>query len=93
MTAPRCDEAPALAGAQGSKDRDNGHHNSASASPSAHAQRVIGGERRAAEFLARLQAQQAEPDELALIVAAMYGAMLRGFCDAITKALRIGGAA
>lgn len=61
---------------------------------SAPALRVIEGERKAAEFLARLQAQQADPDELALIVAALYGATLRGFCAAITKALtRTGGAA
>lgn len=53
--------------------------------------RVIEGEHKAAQFLARLQAQQADPDELALIVAALYGANLRGFCRVIVKAL--GGAA
>lgn len=53
--------------------------------------RVIEGENKAAQFLARLQAQQADPDELALIVAALYGATLRGFCRVIVKAL--GGAA
>lgn len=50
--------------------------------------RVIEGERRANEYLARLHAQQADPDELALIVAMLYGAALRGFCSAIAKALR-----
>lgn len=50
--------------------------------------RVIEGERQANDYLARLQAQQADPDELALIVAALYGAALRGFCAAIVKALR-----
>ena len=29
--------------------------------------------------IARLHAQQADPNELALIVAALYGAVLRGF--------------
>jgi hypothetical protein len=48
---------------------------------------VIDGENKAAQYLARLQAQQADPDELALIVAMLYGATLRGFCRAIEKAL------
>jgi hypothetical protein len=50
---------------------------------------TIEGENRAAEYLARLHAQKADPDELALIVAAMYGAALRGFCSAIAKALGV----
>lgn len=49
--------------------------------------RVIEGEAKATQFLARLHAQQADPDELALIVAALYGGALRGFCRAIAKAL------
>jgi hypothetical protein len=49
--------------------------------------RVIGGERRAGEFLARLHAGQTDPDELAQIVSMMYGPALRGFCRAIAKAL------
>ena len=52
-----------------------------------HATQVIDGERKASDYLARLHTQQADPDELALIVSMMYGAMLRGFCAAITKAL------
>lgn len=44
--------------------------------------RVIEGERQANEYLTRLRAQQADPDELALIVAMLYGAALRGFCSA-----------
>lgn len=55
--------------------------------PIGQAQCLIEGERKAAEYLARLQAQQADPDELALIVAALYGATLRGFCRGIVKAL------
>ena len=51
--------------------------------------RVIEGERKAQDYLARLQAQQADPDELALIVSMLYGAVLRGFCRAIEKALGV----
>lgn len=59
------------------------------------AARTIEGEAKARDYLARLQAQQADPDELALILAQLYGAGLRGFCRAIEKALlgRTGGAA
>jgi len=56
---------------------------------SGQALRVIEGEGKAADYLARLQAQQADPDELALIVSMMYGATLRGFCRAIEKALGV----
>lgn len=52
------------------------------------AQRNMDGERQADDYLARLQAQQADPEELALIVAMLYGATLRGFCAVIVKALR-----
>ena len=54
--------------------------------------RVIEGEHKAAQYLARLQAQQADPDELALIVATLYGATLRGFCRMIEKAQGVGNA-
>ena len=49
--------------------------------------RAVDGEHRATEYLARLHRQQADPDELALIVAMLYGATLRGFCRVIEKAL------
>jgi hypothetical protein len=49
--------------------------------------RVIEGESKAAQYLGRLHAQQAGPDELALIVAMLYGATLRSFCRVIEKAL------
>ena len=55
---------------------------------SATALRVIDGNNKAAQYLARLQAQQADPDELALIIAMLYGETLRGFCRVIEKALR-----
>lgn len=51
--------------------------------------RVIEGQSKAAQYLARLQAQQADPDELALIVSMLYGATLRGFCRVIEKALGV----
>ena len=51
--------------------------------------RVIEGESRAGQYLARLQAQQADPEELALIVSMLYGATLRGFCRVIEKALGV----
>ena len=50
--------------------------------------RVIEGEAKAAQYLARLQTQQSDPDELALIVSMLYGATLRGFCRVIEKGLR-----
>lgn len=49
---------------------------------------VIEGQRQADDFLARLRAQHADPEELAFIVATLYGAVLRGFCGALAKALR-----
>jgi hypothetical protein len=51
--------------------------------------RVIEGEGKAGEYLARLHAQQADPDELALIASMLYGATLRGFCRVIEKALGV----
>lgn len=50
---------------------------------------VIDGESKAAQYLARLHAQQADPDELAVIVSMLYGAGLRGFCRVIEKALGV----
>ena len=49
--------------------------------------RVIEGETKAARYLDRLHAEQADPDELALIVSMLYGATLRGFCRVLVKAL------
>lgn len=56
-------------------------------SRSAEALHVIEGERYADAFLARLQAQQAGPDELPTLVGFLSGPMLRGFCNRIEKAL------
>lgn len=57
------------------------------AGQSTQALKVIEGQAKAADFLARLRAQQCDPDELALIVSMMYGATLRGFCRVIIKAI------
>ena len=55
---------------------------------SVQALKVMEGEAKARDYIARLQAQQADPDELALIVSMMYGPALRGFARVIEKALR-----
>jgi len=54
---------------------------------SAQALRTIEGEGRAHAFLARVAAQKDDVDELARIVAALYGPALRGFARVLTKAL------
>ena len=56
---------------------------------SGRAVKTIEGEQQAAQFLARLQAQQADPDELAVLVSMLYGETLRGFCRALEKALGV----
>lgn len=60
---------------------------SRSAPRAGQALQAIEGERKAAQYLARLQAEQADPDELAVILSMLYGAALRGFCRAIEKAI------
>ena len=72
-------------GEQSSDDRPD----SRGALHAGQALRVIEGERKAADYLGRLRAGQADADELALIVSMLYGATLRGFCATITKALRM----
>jgi hypothetical protein len=84
------DETPRLAGAGGFRDgatADNTNFQGCAFAGQALA--AIHGETQAAQYLARLHAQQADPDELALIVAALYGAALQGFCRAIAKALGV----
>lgn len=51
------------------------------------AMKTIEGEAKARDYLARLHAQQADPDELAVLVSMLYGETLRGFCRAIEKAI------
>lgn len=86
--APSSEEGPTAAtvAPQGSKQDESPDFRAA---PHAgQALRVIEGEGKAADYLARLHAQQADPDELALIVSMMYGAALRGSCRVIEKTLR-----
>jgi hypothetical protein len=51
------------------------------------AAKVIEGESQARAYLTRLQGQQADPQELAVIVSMLYGATLHGFCRVIEKAI------
>jgi len=60
---------------------------SAPARAAVQALHVIDGEAKARAYLARLQAQQADHDELAVIVSMIYGARLHGFARVIQKAL------
>jgi hypothetical protein len=71
------------------ENKNNESPDSQSAPLAGQALRVIEGEAKAAQHLARLHSQQADPDELALIVAMLYGAALRGFCRVIEKALGV----
>jgi hypothetical protein len=88
MTAPTSDEAPAGGAAQGFREQAQSASLDFPATERAgQALRVIEGEAKAAQYLACLQTMQADPDELALIVAMLYGATLRGFCRVIEKAL------
>lgn len=85
--APRIDEGPTAAAEAPQEDQRNEIHDFQAAPLAGQALRVIEGERKAADYLARLHNGQADPDELALIVSMLYGARLRGFCRAIEKAI------
>jgi len=86
---PASDDAPGVV-AEGVKGQSKSDKRNFRAAPHAgQALRVIEGETKAARYLARLQAQRADPDELAVIVSMLYGAALRGFCRAIEKALGV----
>ena len=90
MKHPGKDEAPTVASGQGFQKGTRNESLDCHGAPHAgQALRVIEGERKAALYLARLHAQQADPDELALIVAMLYGAALRGFCRVIAKVLGV----
>ena len=54
-----------------------------------HALLTVEGETEAAQYLARLQAPHADPDELALIVCMLYGAALRCVGRVIETALGV----
>ena len=84
---PTSSEEPTIAAVAPLESKRDENPGSQAAPLAGQALRVIEGENRAALYLARLQAQQADPDELALIVSMLYGATLRGFCRVIEKAL------
>jgi hypothetical protein len=89
QSTPTSDEADGanvgLVGEQSGNESPDSH----GAPYSGQALRVIEGEGKAVHYLARLHAQQADPDEPALIVSMLYGATLRGFCRVIEKALGV----
>ena len=90
MTRPGKDETPAVASGQGFQEGTRNESPDCHGAPHAgQALRVIEGENKAAQYLARLQAQQADPDELAVILSMLYGATLRGFCRALEKAIGV----
>lgn len=84
---PTSDKADGANVGQVEGQRSGEQRDSPGAPLAGQALRVIEGERKAADYLARLQAQQADPDELALVVVTLYGAALRGFCRVIAKAI------
>ena len=86
---PTNDEGPTVGAVAPQAETQNKSPDCHGAPLAGQALRVIEGERKAPDYLARLQAQQADPDELALIVSMLYGAVLRGFCRAIEKALGV----
>jgi len=83
------DKGPTVAAVAPQESKQNENPDSHSTTPSGQALRVIEGESKAAECLARLHAQQASPDELAVTVSMLYGATLRGFCRVLEKALGV----
>ena len=90
MTRPGNDEAPTVASGQSFQEGTRNESPDCQGAPHAgQALRVIEGENMAAQYLARLQAQQADPDELAVILSMLYGATLRGFCRALEKAIGV----
>ena len=78
---------PVAAGSAPQESKRNESPDSRAVPLAGQALRVIEGEGKAEQYLARLKAEQAGPDELALIVSMLYGATLRGFCRVIEKAI------
>jgi hypothetical protein len=87
---PESDEGPTVPPVAPQENKQSESPDSHGAPHAGQALRVIEGEAKATQYLARLQAQQADPDELALIASMLYGATLRGFCRVIEKALKGG---
>lgn len=88
-TTPTSEEGPTVATVAPQENKQDDSPDFRTAPHAGQALRVIAGERKAADYLARLHVQQADPDELALIVSMLYGATLRGFCRVIVKALGV----
>lgn len=86
---PISNEGPTVAAAAPHENAQTNAPDFHSTGHAGQALRAIEGENRAAQYLARFHAQQADPDELALIVSMLYGATLRGFCRVIAKALGV----
>ena len=89
MSGPTKKKGPTVAAVapQESKRNETGHcHGTTHAGQ---ALRVIEGQQIADAFLARLHAQQADPDELAVLLSMLYGPTLRGFCRALEKAIGV----
>ena len=83
------DEGPTVAAVAPQESERNESPKLQAAPLAEQALRVIEGERRAAQYLHRLKAGQADPEELAVIASVLYSATLRGFCRVIEKALRV----
>ena len=83
------DKGPTVAAVAPQANDQNPSPNSRCSARSGQALRVIEGEAKAATFLARLHASQADSEELAVIVSMLYGAALRGFCRVLAKALGV----
>ena len=84
---PTSDEGPTVAAVAPQESKQDKSPDYRGAPHAGQALRVIEGEAKAAQYLARLHSQQADPDELAVIVSMLYGAALRGFCRVLAKAL------
>ena len=84
---PVSDEGPTVAAAAPQEINQDESLDCHGAPHARQALRVIEGETKAAHYLARPHAKQADPDELAVIVSMLYGVALRGFCRVLAKAL------
>jgi hypothetical protein len=86
---PGNDEGPTVGAVAPQEITKNQTLDCRSALRSGQALRVIDRESKAMQYLAHLHAQQADPDELALMVSMLYGATLQGVYRLIEKALGV----
>ena len=86
---PTRDEGPTVAAVAPQESKQVESPDYRGAPHAGQALRVIEGEAKAAQYLARLYSQEADTDELAVIVSMLYGAALRGFCRVLAKALGV----